>query len=372
MKSMHKMSLAICLTAAAMSSACKGSRADASRSDEQPARNVKTATVTTGDLVETVEVIGELKGIDEVRVLPQVAERIRSIEVNEGDVVKAGATLVVLEGQLQNEAVRQADAAKEASMANRDALHDDVERVRALVNAGSASRQQLDGLEARLRAADAQVRQLEAALSQASTQRSRTLLRSPIAGTVAQINAQEGDLASPAVPILTVVRCDHVKAVLRVPERQFLKIELGMPVHLAPLARPDRGIDAKVSVLGPVIDRTSRTGLVEVDLDNTQAALVPGSAVRAVIEVARRKDIVLVPARAILFTPDTDTTGEATAFVVNDGLAEQRTVHIGARQHDDFEIKDGLKPEEQLIVVGAHLLRDKSPVKVLADAKTVP
>jgi RND family efflux transporter MFP subunit len=292
--------------------------------------------------------------------------------VKEGDDVTAGATLVILEGQMLSEGVRQAQAAIDAATASSDALRDDVERIRALVKAGSASRQQLDGVEARLRSADAQVRQLEAALSQASTQRNRTTLRAPIAGTVAQITLQEGDLATPGIPLLTVVRRDRLRAVLRVPERQFLKIASGMPVHLAPLARPDLDVAAEVSVLGPVIDRATRTGLVEVHIDNADGLLVPGSAVRVRIEVDRRKDAVLVPSRAIILGVDTERTGEATAFVVKEGIAKRRTITLGERQGDNLEVRDGLEAGEELVVVGAHLLRDDSPVKVLGKVGITP
>ncbi len=337
--------------------------------DALPIRAVEVTKVGTHDLVHKVEVLGELEGISEIRVFAQVPERIRAIAVKQGQQVKAGQLIAVLRGELQSEAVTQAEAGLEAANANADALRDQLTRVKALVKAGTASRSQLDSLQAQLNAAEAQVRQVTASLSQASTQKSRTLIRAPIAGVVAELRVHQGDMAAPQVPLCTIVRSDELKAVLRVPEREFLKVKEGMPAVLSPLADPSVTVDAQVTLKGPVVDRMSRTGDVEIHLDNKDGKLVAGSAVRVDIELSRKKDVVMVPASALIFTPETSTTGKALAFVVDPQakIAHRRDVIIGDRQRSLIEIKQGLKPGDELVTLGAQLLRDKNPVKIVSN-----
>jgi RND family efflux transporter MFP subunit len=311
--------------------------------------------------------MGELQGIEEVRVFAQVPDRIRNLAVDEGDRVKAGQLLATIWGEAQTEGVNQAEAALEAALANRDAVKDNLARMRSLREGNSIAQSQLDAVESQFRAAEAQVRQATAGVGAASVQRSRTVVSAPISGIVTQVNLRAGDLAGAGVPILTIVRADLVKAVLRVPERDFLQVREGMPVRIAPLARPQDAVEGKVTVKGPVVDRMTRTGLVEVHLENKDARLVAGSAVRALIELARRPDVVLVPADALIFTIDTDRTGEAIAFVSDGAKAQRRMVRVGARQSDRLEVVEGLKPGESLVVQGSHFLRDGNPLRIADD-----
>lgn len=335
---------------------------------ELPERKVKVAPVGTGEVVEAISLTGELQGLHEVRVTAQLPERIRSVPVQEGQRVKRGELLCELWADLQGQALDQAQAGLEAATTARDAARDNLARMRSLAQAGSIPKSQLEAVEAQARTAEAQVRQATAGVGAASAQRQRTSIRSPIDGVVAQVSLKEGDLASPGMPILTVVNPDKLKAVLRAPERHFLKIAAGMEAEVSPLALPELKVSAKVSLKGPVIDRMTRTGLLEIHLDNKDGQWVAGSAVRTRVVLGRRADVVLVPAEAVLLSPETDRTGEAVAFVADGKKAVRRDVKVGIRQEDRIEIREGLAAGESLVVSGAHFLRDGNPIQVVAAA----
>ncbi|QRK08859.1 efflux RND transporter periplasmic adaptor subunit [Archangium violaceum] len=357
-----------CVTMLALA-ACGKPAPEAARSAELVARPVSVVPVEKGAVVETVALVGELEGMEEVRVSPVMPERILSLAVKEGVRVKQGDLLATLHGDLQSESLNQAQAALEAARANRDAVEDNLKRTRELLASGSVTKAQLEALEAQYRGADAQVRQASAAVAQASAQRSRTTIRSPISGVVAAVHLREGDLAGAGSPVVTVVKSERLKAVLRVPERDFLRVREGMPVRVSPLARPEQTVEGQVSLKGPVVDRTTRTGLVEVHLDNKEGQLVAGSAIRATIELSRREGVVLVPAEAVLLEGDTERTGLATAFVADGQKASRRQVRVGVRQGDRMEIREGLAAGEQLIVQGVHLLRDGNPILLAGNQK---
>ena len=328
-----------------------------------PTRTVSVTAASKGAVVHQVDVVGELQGIEEIRVFSLVPDRIRTLTVDEGDTVRKGEVLATIWSEAQAEGVNQAEAALEAALANRDASKDNVLRMRTLFQSHSITASQLEGAEAQYRAAEAQVRQATAAVASAGVSKRNTIIRAPTSGVVSAVTLREGDLASGA-PILTIVRPERLKAVLRVPERYFLGMEPGMAVSISPLARPEQVVNGKITIKGSVVDRTSRTGLVEIHLDNKDGALIAGSAVRATIELSRRDGVILIPAEAAILSVDTSRTGAAQVFIQDGDKAKARAVKVGVRQGDDIEIVEGLSVGEPVVVRGAGFLRDGNPIRV--------
>ena len=98
----------------------------------------------------------------------------------------------------------------------------------------------MDQLRARVLSAEAQVRRLEALSSQAATARGNAFLRAPIAGVVGRRHLSQGDMAAPAVPVLTLVQMSEVELVLDVPERELSLISEGMKAELRVARFPKR------------------------------------------------------------------------------------------------------------------------------------
>ncbi len=328
-----------------------------------PTRTVSVTAASKGAVVHQVDVVGELQGIEEIRVFSLVPDRIRTLTVDEGDTVRKGEVLATIWSEAQAEGVNQAEAALEAALANRDATKDNVLRMRTLFQSHSITASQLEGAEAQYRAAEAQVRQATAAVASAGVSKRNTIIRAPTSGVVSAVTLREGDLASGA-PILTIVRPERLKAVLRVPERYFLGMEPGMAVAISPLARPEQVVNGKITIKGSVVDRTSRTGLIEIHLDNKDGALIAGSAVRANIELSRRDGVILIPAEAAILSVDTARTGAAKVFLQDGDKAKSRDIKIGVRQGDELEVIEGLSVGEPVIVRGAGFLRDGNPIRV--------
>lgn len=344
---------------------------------EEPPRLVVTDRVRVDDAVDRVELLGDVHGEREVRVFAQMPERIRVLHVQEGDRVETGDPIATLDADLQSSSVQQASAALGAAEAARDQLQADLARVRRLVGSGAVPRSQLESLEAQLRASEAQVDQMRAARRTAGEQRSRTVIRAPIAGTVALLEVQQGDMVAPSVPICSVVSAERVVVKLRVTEQDYVRLREGMEVDLRPPALPDVVRRGTVSHISPVIHPMTRTALVEVTVENEDGALRPGMVAEAAIELTRRADVVLAPSRALVLSSRTDTEREASVFVVADGVAHRRRVTLGQRYGRTVEVSDGLEGGEEVVVQGQHLLRDGAPVRTggptpVAAAETTP
>jgi RND family efflux transporter MFP subunit len=336
---------------------------------EEPPRLVVTDRVVVDDAVDRVELLGDVHGAREVRVFAQVPERIRTLHVQEGDRVEAGDPIATLDAALQSSSVQQASAALGAAEAARDQLRSEVARVRRLVESGALPRSQLESLEAQLATSEAQVAQSRAARRTAGEQRSRTVVRAPIDGTVALLSVQQGDMVAPQAPLCSVVRAERVLVKLQVTEQDYVRIREGMRVEVRPPALPDVQRTGTVSRISPVLNPMTRTAQVEVTVDNEDGALRPGMVAEVGIELSRRPDVVLAPSRALVLSSRTDTEREASIFVVEAGeagepaVARRRRLTIGRRYGRRVEIVEGLEGGEEVVVQGQHLLRDGAEVR---------
>ena len=339
-------------------------------------RIVEVDAAQRGDAVEELRLIGQVRGETEVRVLPQVAERIRRLHVEEGDRVSAGDLIATLEGDLATSDVAQADAALNVASASRDQLQLDLQRVRGLVAESAAPASQLEQLEAQLRSAEAQVSQLRAAQTAAGQRRGRTLVRAPIDGVIAELTVNEGDLAMPQAPLCTVVQFDRVEVVARPIEADHVRLSRELPVVVSVPALPGEERTGVLRRISPTIDRVSRTGNVEVLVDNADHRLRPGMMAEVHVELSRRADVLMVPARSVLMTSETDTQRVANVFVRNGDRARRVEVEVGPRFRDRIEILSvrggSLEGGDEVIVAGQHLLRDGSPVRVREAAPERP
>jgi RND family efflux transporter MFP subunit len=332
-------------------------------------RLVVVETATTGVAEERVTLLGDVHGEVEVRVFAQVPERIRTLHVREGDAVREGDPIATLDAALQATGVEQAGAALAAAEASRDQLRSELERARRLAASGAIPSAQVDALAAQLRSAEAQVTQLAAARRSAGAQRARTVVRAPASGTVALLAVQEGDTVAPTLPICTIVRAERVRILVRVTELDYVRIREGMPVEITLPSLPEAARAGTVTRISPVIDPLTRTGSVEIVADNADGRLRPGMIAQVAIALARREGVTMVPARAVVMTPDTDTDRTAIVFAVaedEDGrlVARRRDVRIGARYGRAIEIVAGIEPGDRVVVEGQHLLRDGTRIRV--------
>jgi membrane fusion protein (multidrug efflux system) len=311
-------------------------------------------------LVYDADVQGEL----ELKVFAQVAERIVSLSVEEGDHVKQGQTLATLRAESLAEGVRSAAAAVDAARADRDNLKLELERSQRLLARNIVSKAQVDGLRARLLAAEAQIRRLEAMTSQASTARSYTVIRSPVAGVVGRRYLSQGDLATPALPILTVVRLERVELVVELPEQDLVSVRPGMPATIAVARYPGRRFAGKVTLIAPTIDRQTRMARVKVAAPNRERALMPGMLAKVSLEVERRDGVLVVPYGGIVIESDREGRVSYRGFVVEAGRAGERTLAVGLIDGNHVEVTAGLRAGELMVVKGGHLLESGKRVEV--------
>jgi membrane fusion protein (multidrug efflux system) len=311
-------------------------------------------------LVYDADVVGEI----EVRVYAQVAERIVSLPVDEGTVVKQGQTLAVLRADSLSDGVRSAIAAVDAARADRDNLKDEVARAEKLAARQVVAKAQVDQLRSRLVSAEAQIRRLEAMSSQASTARGYAVVRAPISGVVGRRFLSLGDMAAPSLPILTVVRMDRVELTVEVPELELADVRAGSTAQVRVARYGDRVFQGQVALIAPTIDRQTRTARVKVRIDNPKHELMSGMLARVSLEVERRNGVLVVPYSGLIIETAPGGGIAYRAYVVEGDVARERMVTLGIIDGPRVEARTGLKAGERLVTKGQHLLSNGRKVEI--------
>jgi membrane fusion protein, heavy metal efflux system len=195
----------------------------------------------------------------------------------------------------------------------------------------------------------------------------RMSLRAPISGTVTAAQATQGEFIEPTKELFTVINLDRVWVEARVSEYDLGRVVKAPAADLALAAYPGRrfpvlGSDGgKLIDVGSVVDPGNRTIPVRYEVPNPDRLLKVGLFADVAIETARAEEVPAVPEAALV-----DEDGRPTVYVQLDGEHfQKRDIEPGLRDAGFVQVKQGLKPGEQVVVKGAYAIRLASVSSVI-------
>jgi membrane fusion protein (multidrug efflux system) len=165
---------------------------------------------------------------------------------------------------------------------------------------------------------------------------------------VARREVSRGDYVRPGQPLLEVVALDPIEVDFSVAERDSARVALGQPVYVTVAPYPNEQFAGEVSAVSPVIDPRTRTMRVKARIPNTDGRLRPGLFARTDLGVAKRSNVVFVPAEAILQRAE----GEVLFTVGADDRAHRVIVKTGAQRDGRIEIVEGVAPNDHVVIAG--------------------
>ncbi len=280
---------------------------------------------------------------DEASLATRTSGTVRRVRVDVGSSVKAGDTLVVLDGGDVEARIQSAEAA--ATRASRY-----YDRIASLAKDGAATQQELDDARAGMNMA-------RAGLSEARAQSGYVVLRAPFAGVVAARDVDPGDLAVPGRPILRLVRPGSLKVVADLPGEVRSDLSPGIPVTFVDPAT-GRSVAGHLTRISPALEPTSRRVRAEARPDaGARAGLpAPGSFVRLELERPGRSTL-WIPADAIV------RRGQLQgAFVVEGDTLRLHWLRTGETRDSAVEVLSGLVVGTPVVRHPAPALEDGQPV----------
>jgi membrane fusion protein (multidrug efflux system) len=313
---------------------------------EGPAAAALTVAVTTLEPAtierryRTAGTLRALRTADLVALQPGVVLELRA---EEGDKVKAGSTLVRLDGRsFKLQAARDAITARNAAS--------ELRRIEQLE--GLLSREELDK----------QRYAVENAMASASVSRHQanlTTVVAPFDGTITRRAIDVGNLATTATPLFTIADLSVLDVDLFVPEREAATVQVGAPATLE--LQDGTRFPASVERRAPVVDPLTGTVKFTVRAREYPPAAVPGAFVRAELLVDRREAAPSVP-RAAVF----DLEGVPHVYVVEDGRARRRKVEPGLAGEARIELTNADLAGAAILADAAAGITEGMPVKPLA------
>ncbi len=405
--------LAVVAIAAVVAVSLKGRR--------QEGTAVRIEKIERKDLVSLVTASGTIEAKSKVDVSANIMGQITRLNVREGDEVKQGDLLMIIDqapfqasvasrrASLQGLEAELARVREAAAQAQRD-----LDRTRSQYDKGIISKAEFDRAsslytqaKSTVERAQRQVEQARADLASAHDSLSKTEIRSPLSGVVTRLAVEQGEVVvtgtmnNPGTVLMTISDMSTVEAVLEVDQTDVPRLALGQPSTVAIDAFPDQTFPAKVSEIGqsPITGQSALGGAatgtdyeVRVVLARHPAGIRPGLTVTADIVTSTRKNIVTVPLGAVVVrerptptpapgvTPTPEPVAEAEqqaeiaavspleqrdqegVYVVkDDDTVEFRPITTGISGEMEVEVTEGLEAGERLVVGPFRALRELKP-----------
>jgi RND family efflux transporter MFP subunit len=365
----------IILTAAAVIAllglpACRKSQAQkAPVAETFGAAPVKVYKVGRARITEKITYTGTIEARTKINITPETGGKIAVIHVQEGDRVAKGQLLAELETESIRLQLKQAQAGVAvAEAAYADALRNK-ERMDRLIKENAVSEMQREKVQLAYDAAAAQLEQARAGLNLAQHALDVSIMKAPFAGVVASRNAEVGDVINPmmggfgggAGGVLTLMDYSRVKIAVAVAAEDIGRIRKGQEAVLRAGSLPGREFRGVVRVVNLTADPLNKKFGVEVEVDNPEGTLRPGTFGDLVFEVESHENALVVPQIAVLES--------SYVYVVGDGKAVRKNVSLGLQNTTMVEVLDGLAEGDLAIVEGNFGLEEGAAVEVLAEVK---
>ncbi len=336
----------------------------------EPARRlplVQTQPIEPAGFQAGFDTVSTLEAEEEVDLAAQAGGRIQRLLVRQGDRVRQGQLLLVLDQTQLRAEVASLRAQMQTNRLN-------YQRYQDLVRQGAASALQRD-----------EFRQSYIAAREALVAREADLafkdLRAPISGTVADLRVKPGDVIAAGVPLTRLIRNDRLLARIDVPAVYAGRVRPGQRVLLLDAARAQPLAQGQVSSVDPGVAASTQTLLVKAAFANPRGSLRNGQRSRTRLVLDRREEL------AVPFTAVTQLAGQSFVYVVG-GLADlerrpgqaalaelrklpagtrfalQTPVQLGDLQGNRYPVRRGLAAGDLVITAGLLNLRHGAPVQL--------
>ena len=350
-------------------SACSGS-------DERPAPPLPKVTVAVPlqrDVVDWDEYVGRFEAIQDVEVRPRVSGTIDRVLFGDGERVRSGQALFIIDPRPYAAALAQAQAQSAKANAALINARSELARADKLLAAQAISKEEYETKQANVRSAAADLAAGQANVRTAALNLGFTTVRSPITGLVSDRRVSKGNFAQEGTTILTrVVSTDPIWFSFEGAESFYLKYlrqartgERGSsrntpnPVEVQLADETGYRWRGRMDFVDNAIDTNSGTIRAHAVIANPTGFLTPGMFGRARLLGSGTYRAMLVPDEAII----TDQTRKLVYVVGKDGKAAPRPVETGPQVEGLRVIKTGLAPTDQVVIEGITTLQPGMAVK---------
>lgn len=358
--------------------ACSGpAAAQAPGGGAAPLPAVVIAPAQSREINRSAEFIARITAIQAVDVRARVDGELQQVAFREGQDVRKGDLLYVIEPAQYEAALASAKAQLERAQATLQEAERNLSRQQELRRNGTVSQATLDQATAQRDTAAADVAAAKAGIDTAQLNLGYTRIAAPIDGRIGATAVTIGNLVGPNSGVLAhIVQLDPIRVVFSVNERDLLSVKTAsggasqqqINARFVPTLRLANGTDyphpGTVSFVDNQVDPQTGTVAVYADFSNPEKLLLPGMLGSVTIRPEQRRRSIVVPVAAV----QQDRQGQFVLIVDDQNRVEQRRITTGGQVGQDLVVTAGLREGEDVVVQGLQKVRPGEQVKPVPEA----
>ena len=334
----------------------------------RPTPKVYVEKVTKKNLPIVIDSIGHFRGYNEVAVKAQIEGVLEKVFYTQGDFVRQGELLLVIDPSPYQAALKEAEAMLKETEVNLRFAMDKVARYETLVTKDYVSQLDYDQFVTNVAFYEAQLMQNQAAVEKAKINLGYCFIRAPFSGRVGIRLVDEGNLIQndgSTMLYLTQVQPTYID--FPVSERDLAKIlkynSSANPLEVRAIVPDDDNhvFIGKLAVVNNIVDQ--KTGMINLraEIPNDDLKAWPGQFIRARLILYHKPNSLMVPVAAI----NTSQKGQYVYVVNNSNEAEVHRVQTGERLDNMIEVIKGVEEGERVIIQGQINVRPNTKVEIV-------
>ncbi|MCT4607413.1 MAG: efflux RND transporter periplasmic adaptor subunit [Marinisporobacter sp.] len=333
--------------------------------------SVKTSKIEKKNLTLKTILSGKIKPIEESNMVSKIPGKVMNVHVEIGDRVQKGDILFELEKTDLMNAVKQAEAAYNTSLASLKLKEEQIanaqknyERNKALYEQGALSQQafeqsELQASKSQLDMAKAQAEQSKVNLENAKSKLSDTIVTAPISGFITSVEINKGEMASNSMTAVTVANLDTVLIETNISEHLINKVHTDDLVEVLVKSASKEPLPGKIFALSPAPTKNGLTYPMKITLANKDTLVKAGMFAEISIVSDRKENIITIPSDSVVVKE-----GKEVVFLVNNNQSIMKEVSLGLDNGKEIEVLDGLNVGDVIVIKGQNFLDEGNKVKI--------
>jgi len=306
---------------------------------------VQVAAVKRGEISLSLLQTTTIEAIRQVDILTKVSGQVVKLPVEEGVRVKKGDLLAELyEAELKIEFIKT-----EVSMETDKTMLD---RAQNMLNKNLIAEENYE--MTRL-----QYESSKAAHDAARLQLEYTNVRAPFNGVVTVRNIELGQRVNVNQSLFVIADFNPLRAKIYVPEKNIGQIYEGQKAKITIEAKPGVIFSGVVKMISPVVDPSSGTSKVTIEIEDNKGNLKPGMFASVFITTETHHDALIIPKKALILESDLDQV-----YIYQDGSARKVNLQVGFTAGVDLEVLSGLEEGDLVVTAGQDGLREGLPLRI--------
>ena len=323
---------------------------------------VKAFKVGRYNYEDSLSLLGTIKGGVEFKLSFEIPGVVSAINYREGERYEEGALLISLKQDDILLRLKRAQAEKSKSETALQIAQEKYKEHEKLYEIGAIPKTTLDKVKLEVDSAqyDVQAASLEAKANEVMLEKSN--LYAPSAGTIGELNIEEGETITQNTLIGSHVSTDRVVAEFGVTERDLNKLSLGQRAKVFVDAFPDKTFEGTIENIAAIVAGQSRTASVKVRLENPENSLVPGMFARIKILLYQKKQTLVLPTDSLQ-----GKENDYSVFVIDpdDKTIGTQPVVVGYQRTDYAQIDSGVREGDLVAITGLDRLKDGAKVRII-------